>query len=262
MQNLWIFGDSYMSGHWTQSYIWPEQLAKKLNLTARNYALSGGSLPWMYHQFTKQIVNLSEGDYVIVGITNFIRQWFFNQQPMASSIVACEYAHLGLYEKIHVDKNQLDAVYKYYQYLDNPEDDHFRLAIFLHLLHLLTEKFKLKVLIIPCYFPEMLKYNEYKNHYFPLFNTINGFLEKIMINEYDPVFYNSIKIIDDKKPNHLIKSNHEILIPKLIEAFETNHLDLNPDQFVRGIITKSIFDDLGFLEAETIVNQPMQFKWK
>lgn len=33
-------------------------------------------------------------------------------------------------------------------------------------------------------------------------------------------------------------------------------------KFVRGIITKSIFDDLGFLEAETIVNQPMQFKWK
>ena len=105
----------------------------------------------------------------------------------------------------------------------------------------------------------MDKYNDYRKHSFTLFNTVNGDLETIMTNEYEPSFYKSIKLIDDRKPNHLFKSNHYILTDKLIEALKSGHLDLNPDNFIQNMVNESNYSDNVFLQREARPDCPMEF---
>ena len=254
--NLYIFGDSY-GAPWPDHFqSWPNMLASTLSANQLNFALPGGSLYWMYKTFHDQIVHIKENDYVIVVLTNFIRKWFFYDRPKFSSIPAIEHA----YDNKFLTKEEKNAIYNFYQYLDVPANDHAILILFLHLLQLLKEKHKINLLIIPNYKEITDKIDNYIDR-FPLLNTFTGNLLTVHFSEYEKSFIDNIDLIDDRKPNHLTKSNHKIMLEKVLEGFETNHIDLTTG-FKTDIINQFNYNEPEFMKAEMIENDPMTFKWR
>jgi len=85
---LWVFGDSFTMGHgcasWYPSeytklypkgdeYMWPNLLAKDLNLNVENLGFAGNSNSSTLRILTQNIHKLKKGDYVILGITDSYR---------------------------------------------------------------------------------------------------------------------------------------------------------------------------------------------
>jgi hypothetical protein len=259
MKKLWIFGDSYVSPWPEVPDAWTSCLPNALSVNQyKNFGLAGASNEWSYKHFKDQIPYITEGDYVIFVGTNFSRKWFFKDLPSISSMPAIDIAFSK--QDKNITTNMKDAAYYFYGYLENVEVAHDQFALFLCLLHLMKEKLKLKVLILPG-FPETTnKFNLYKS-FFPSFNTVNGNLMTVHHKEYEQTFFDRIQIISDYKPNHLTVTNHKILLEKVIDAFDSNHIDLNTG-FNEQIINDTNYKDTEFIKKELLTNKIMEFKYR
>ena len=241
---LWAFGDSYaqQKDHrfWELNIPvndqWLQQIANKLNTEHKNFAVGGSALAYTYHEFYNNKDNFEEGDCVILCLTNIDRRWFFDGGPSIGILHDVERLDF-------VTKEIKVAVKQYMMYLnENPGLEKTYLYLFLEFVNAITAKKKLNTIAFTCFECDYEIIKAKKDDY-PNIYIVDGNLTQITINEFDHIDLFWETVIDDKRPNHLLASNHNILAKRTVDYIKNKTpIDIK-NGFVEGLIGETFFKD-------------------
>jgi hypothetical protein len=220
---FWVFGDSFSTQDLPPTpsnpsgkmdhLSWLGHVCKGLQIQEANiHADYGVSNDWIFHEFTTNINNMEEGDYVIIQPTQKHRQWFF-EDPCISNYWIKDLEH-------HVSKEESTAVEMYVTHLQNDKLDDLRYVQFCLALERLGQLAQhLRILVLPGFFGV---------------NGVIGTLVSISDAEFDKTTtaqkYYDANDGKDPRLNHMSAVNHEILGNKIVEFFNTGaSIDLTKD---------------------------------
>ena len=219
---LYIFGDSFvaLTGNQELSWIWTNAVAATLEHEQKNYGVGGSGLEYTFEQFEQCRASITQDDLVIICLTAASRGYFFKDYPVISDPESVR--NVDPLVRPTITKDQLLAI-KYYQtYFGHIHADKmkFHLLNFLHSANALAAELKIKIIIIDAVLQDTIDCNRYKN-----LIIANGSLFNVSNNEVPVKFRRN-----DKRPNHLCRSNHEILAKKVVDTITTNvALDLTSE---------------------------------
>jgi hypothetical protein len=211
---LYIFGDSFVAptGNQELSWIWTNAVAATLEHEQKNYGVGGSGLEYTFEQFEQCRASITQDDLVIICLTAASRGYFFKDYPAVSDSESVR--NVDPLVRPTITKDQLLAI-KYYQtYFGHIHADKmkFHLLNFLHSANALAAELKIKIIIIDAVLQDTIDCNRYKN-----LIIANGSLFNVSNNEVPVKFRRN-----DKRPNHLCRSNHEILAKKVVDTITTN----------------------------------------
>jgi len=220
-----LFGDSFADKNSVGEYVgWPGLLESYYKVT--NFAVSGSSPDHQLKLMLDFIENTdshSFKDTVVIFLISSPNRFVFNfyKNPSDHHLSI----HLAYYES--ADLSYHDELSPYLKYKKFVEDfykyyalnDEFQLTHVLKILGMLNLYSTLfdKVLVWPIF--ENLPYK------LPTMSDKMTFVSTPLFNIEGNPYCN-----DDKRPNHLIKENHHIMVSQLIEWIETNR-SIDLDQF-------------------------------
>lgn len=242
--NLWVFGASFAE-ILDEEDQWPIKCATLLNANLISLALGGSSLEYTYKKFNEIRPYVKENDVLIFNLTGIDRRWFLKDRPELSILLSTP--------EIQSDQNK--AVENYRRYLDRPDIQEIYFNNFLNNVHALTKKLSLHtILLIFTDVDALIKQEE-----FPLFNISKGTLLNTTLDEIDKSngFYD--KIIEwmhhsDPRLNHLCKSNHDILVDKILNNYHNKTpIDL-AHGFLKNNFTEQMMNDENFIKSELFNN--------
>lgn len=216
---LWSFGDSFsvhrsLIDNPPNYNLWLELVCKNLNLNYyESHADWGVSNDWIYNNFDSFTTKFKPGDFIILQLTSFDRQWFFEDKPHYSNYYA-----KGINEEL--TKEQYEAVKMYITYLKRDKIDSMRYSLLISALERISQILNhTRILVIPGFNP---------------IHSCKGTLVEVSENEFENKL-NMQNFYDknngrDLRPNHLSKENHSILADKVTKFFTHGHrLNLTTD---------------------------------
>ena len=209
---LYIFGDSFAEYEDNIDWLWTDLVAATLGHDRTNFSRGGSGLEYTFEQFEQCRASITQDDLVIICLTEATRVYFFKDFPVISAAESIH--HVDPLVRSTITKDQLLAI-KYYQTYFEHIHMHkmkFHLLNFLHSANALAAELKIKIIIIDSVLKDNIDCNRYKN-----LIISNGSLVNVSDNEVPVKFRRN-----DKRPNHLCRSNHEILAKKVVDTITTN----------------------------------------
>lgn len=188
-----------------------------------NDALLGCSNEYILHTLRDRESSFKSDDCVIVQLTSYYREWFFEDKPGMANFINAKWV-----PGVHVTKEQARALEMYKQYLYS---DHRLLLHYDAILDAITFRTKLygqqgiRCLILPG---------------FHNVAGVEGTMFKTSGSEFDSEETAAIYRAEtgDLRYNHFSEVNHKILADKVIDFFNTGKtVDLTSD-FKTGMYTK------------------------
>jgi hypothetical protein len=188
-----------------------------------NDAVAGCANEYIFHTLRSREPSFKSGDYVIIQLTSYYREWFFEDNPDMGNFLNAKFV-----PGIHVTKEQAEALEMYKKYLYS---DHRLLIHYDAILDAITFRTKLyaqqgvRCLILPGFHPV---------------TGVEGTMFNTSSSEFD---YDETAAIyraatGDLRFNHFSEVNHKILADKVIDFFNTgNTVDLTSN-FKTGLYTK------------------------
>lgn len=254
MNKLYIFGDSYaapcIDKHNTEK-TWPSLLAKALHLELYNGAVVGGSQDFAFWQLYSLAEKIDSNDIIVVVLTHPNRMWYVHDNPS-----------LGVSTYVKSTSREIaDAAEKYEKHIQNPYLDlmkvEHRLAWLSYTAYLNNWKFPI---VIDAFYQERPQSLKYKHIIFAngnLTSDVSSSEVKGIYNELnlcDNSLYEQIIGANDYRFNHLMLSNHKILVDKLVATINKKEsLDLKSG-FVQHVLDKNSIKDKDFAEKELDIN--------
>jgi hypothetical protein len=188
-----------------------------------NDAMLGCSNEYILHTLRTRESSFKSGDCVIIQLTSYYREWFFEDKPGMANFLNAKWV-----PGVHVTKEQAKALEMYQRYLYS---DHRLLLHYDAILDAITFRTKLygqqgiRCLILPGFHPAA---------------GVEGTMFKTSGSEFDSeetaATYRSET--GDLRYNHFSEVNHKILADKVIDFFNTGKtVDLTSD-FKTGMYTK------------------------
>lgn len=242
---LWIFGDSYAADDQFKNLNgvvrhdrWWEQLAKKMNLTLKNYAKSGSSIDYSSLMFHKVFNEVKRNDVIVLALTDTQRQWLNEDIPSC-----CTFQMFNRMKELGKISDEVfsHAMYHFTEVL-NPQVELASAANFINSASYLTLKRGVKFVILPCFNHGHDPMVEEKN--IVLGNNVispkkGQCLWSISISEFNGKEKKlPLKVIDHRF-NHLSPDNHTILANKIYDSLSTGTLDLSTKDFLIDLFTAS-----------------------
>ena len=209
---LYIFGDSFAEYEDNIDWLWTDLVAATLGHDRTNFSRGGSGLEYTFEQFEQCRASITQDDLVIICLTEATRVYFFKDFPVISAAESIH--HVDPLVRSTITKDQLLAI-KYYQTYFEHIHMHkmkFHLLNFLHSANALAAELKIKIIIIDAVLQDTIDCNRYKN-----LIIANGSLFNVSNNEVPVKFRRN-----DKRPNHLCRSNHAILAKKVVDTITTN----------------------------------------
>jgi hypothetical protein len=250
MNKLYVFGDSYaapsINKHDTEK-TWPSLLAKALNRELYNGAVVGGSQDFSFWQLYNLTEKIDSDDVIVVVLTHPSRMWYVPDDPSLG---------YSYYVK-NTSKDVLDAAKKYEKYIQNPFLDLMKVE---HRLAWLSYTAWLNdwgsPIIIEGFYQEKPQSFKYKHIIMSNGNlTSNVSAPEVKgidgeVNLLGNPIYEQVIGADDYRFNHLILSNHRILVDKLLATINKKEpLDLKSG-FIKQVLDKNSIKDVNFAEKE------------
>jgi hypothetical protein len=216
---VWVFGDSFSVASKFQEQplpynIWTDILTCQLGHTEHyNYAEWGVSNDYIVSQFISKLPEMRTSDCVVLQLTNSNRQWFFKDFPHLAN-----YFTKGIEKDLSSD--QIHAIRMYITHLQRDEIDIMRYTLTGLAIERIAQQYKnLRILMLPGF----LHVDGVKG---ALVEVCDG---EFVNNEIIQPFYDRHNGYDPR-PNHLSKTNHEILAAKIQKFFTHGHrVDLTTD---------------------------------
>lgn len=217
MNTVWTFGDSFIAGYNVKhaNKLWTAQVADKIHYRLELRGMVGSSLSYMYEQFNNIRDNVKNNDVVIIAPTELSRKWLVRERPDDGPIFNA--AQLGT-------TKQQKAVMNYIMNLQNLEIEKNYLINFLYGLHYLTEQKKLHTIVLTTFKETAEVIN---NENLPLFHISDGLLcDNVQREEFEPKVYENWMRFHfvDCRPNHLCRSNHEVMAKKILDNIQNNEI--------------------------------------
>jgi hypothetical protein len=188
-----------------------------------NDAMLGCSNEYILHTLRTHESSFKSGDRVIVQLTSYYREWFFEDKPGMANFINAKWV-----PGVHVTKEQAKALEMYQRYLYS---DHRLLLHYDAILDAITFRTKLygqqgiRCLILPG---------------FHTVAGVEGTLFKASGSEFDSeetaAKYRAET--SDLRYNHFSEVNHKILADKVIKFFDTGDLVDLTTGFKTGMYTK------------------------
>ena len=188
-----------------------------------NDAILGCSNEYILHTLRTRESSFKSGDYVIVQLTSYYREWFFEDKPGMANFINAKFV-----PGVHVTKEQANALEMYKRHLYS---DHRLLLHYDAILDAITFRTILygqqgiRCLILPGFHNVV---------------GVEGTLFKTSGSEFDSEETAAIYRAEtgDLRFNHFSDINHKILANKVIDFFNTGTtVDLTTD-FETGMYTK------------------------
>ena len=188
-----------------------------------NDAILGCSNEYILHTLRTRESSFKSGDYVIVQLTSYYREWFFEDKPGMANFINAKFV-----PGVHVTKEQANALEMYKRHLYS---DHRLLLHYDAILDAITFRTILygqqgiRCLILPGFHNVV---------------GVEGTLFKTSGSEFDSEETAAIYRAEtgDLRFNHFSDVNHKILANKVIDFFNTGTtVDLTTD-FETGMYTK------------------------
>jgi len=254
MRTLWTFGDSYTepygygSDDWdngpdNRPFItdnWLDLICKNIKVKNHNfYGKAGTALSYTYYKFDQSKCDMQINDVVIIVLTDVKRKWFDQDNP--------NHGPYWDYNVTHMTADEYEAGKKYLLYLDkNPLMEEIYLKNFLESVHNITKEKNLTTIVIAGFDYDSI---EKIKHEYPLIHFPNDSLLKITHGEINSEYNQIVLGNEDKRHNHMTKSNHFILANK-ITNFILYREPIIIDDFVTNTITKKFFNNIELQKYE------------
>jgi hypothetical protein len=253
-RKLYVFGDSFgaptINNHGIEK-IWPTLLAAETDSELYNGCIVGGSQDFAFWQLYNLSEKITKNDIIILVLSHPNRMWYVPDDPSLS---------YSQYVKNLVSKhgkNIADAASMYESFIQNPYIDAMRvdqrLAWLSYTSYLNGWR---SPVVIDGFYQERPHSRKYQH-----INFSNGNLTSdVSALEVKGVFsgedlknnkiYQKVIGSDDFRFNHLILSNHKILVKKLLSTIENNSiLDLTSG-FIKHILDENSIKDKEFSNNE------------
>lgn len=219
---LYIFGDSFSTPYDHKDEVvgpdgfvnflpleknWTSIVSEKLTGSSNhvNESAIGCSNEYIFHRLRERESSIKSGDFVIIQLTSFYREWFFEDKPHMANYLTAKFVP-GLH--ISKEENQALEMYKRYLYSEHRVKLHYHAivdAIFLR-TQLYAEQ-NIRCLIMP----------GFHNINGVIGNMFDASVSEFDSNETSMIYYNKT---GDKRYNHFTEVNHKILANKIIDFFE------------------------------------------
>jgi hypothetical protein len=237
---LYIFGDSFATPHEHKDEIigpggqvlfipleknWTRIVNESLN-EGNNYineSILGCSNEYIFHKLSEKESSFKAGDCVIVQLTSFYREWFFEDKPHMANYITAKFT-----PGIHVTKEENTALEMYKRYLYSEH------RIFLH-YNAILDAITLRTMLYAERGIRCLVLPGFHN-----IEGVDGNMFEASRSEFDcdktaDTYYDKT---GDLRFNHFSEINHKILANKVIDFFNTGKtVDLTTG-FQTGIYTK------------------------
>jgi len=264
MSRLFVVGDSFTSPPELFTFerplpdkeLWPEQVAKLLNLSLQNHSCHGSAQDFAWAQLHKIFkLGFNKNDRLIIVLTDPWRFWFFHDQPDTTNISIIDLENFA-------SENQVKAISSYFTEVQRPQLDTMWLIHRLAWLDRALEKHNLAKPLIMLGFPQFLgEAEDYENYY-----VANGSLfEDVQKPEFKG--YKENPELDttyllrglDPRYNHLCYRNHNIMADKVVNFFQNGDAVDLTQGFHQGVFAEDDLLDDNFWEDELDLN--MKDRW-
>lgn len=231
---LWLFGDSFVHGAGlNESYA--QQILDSIPRLERieDHGWCSTALGYTYEKWESNRDKFAEDDVAIIVLTSPSRKYFFPDMP--------GWSYPSVIDNIpnySASEDQRHAFNLYYAHLRRPDEERIGLVNFIHAVH----DTKIKSLIIPG-FPESEKILHGVSGRITGSILATGNLHTIARSEVVAgLDYPNLKE-QDRRNNHICRSNLVILAQKIITAInQGNPIDLTTG-FLSNIVTRERLDN-------------------
>ena len=242
---LWIIGDSYSICSKSakraelMKELWTIRTAKTLGEDVISLSKPSVPVEYIFHKFNDVRHRFKENDIILMTIPYFERRWYFRK---------------SLLKIFFATKQENEAIEFSKKYLNNFHDLHSVYLInFLHNVNDITKKLNLHTIIIPTFVDTNEIIQTLKDD-FDSINFSNTSLSTITIGEFKPEAFTEETMTwlqnNDTRPNHLTRTNHEILSNKIIDNIKNKTpIDLTQD-FKTNFLNQDLFKDPTFVKEE------------
>lgn len=255
---LYIVGDSFTQPPKADETYkpWFTRLAEEMNMKVVNCSGIGVSQDFCVQQLMGVLHLMKPEDKILMLLTHAGRFWFFDNRPRLTN---ANIQNLG----DEMTPEEEDAVAKYMMNLQRPPLDLLWQDVRLGWLSAHAKRIGMQAPQVVLGFPRVTP-NDRKM--FDLFFS-HELLDNLRISNGD--LLNDVEVLEMKNPqqhygmedsvwqgydcrfNHLIKSNHDIMLQRMLTAFDKDQpVDLKSPGWVTGVIDDTIFDNKEFIEKE------------
>ena len=233
---LWVFGDSFSRHFKYVPDTWIYRIGTLLNCDIKAYSRRGVSLEYTYQQFNSVREDIVANDVCIITLTTFRRKWFIKDEPQMP-YRRCEDTEVN---------NAIDYYNEYLNYQDTI--DELRLLNFLYNVEYLAKKKHVQTIVFINFEDENVFLRD-KKHLFPHIHFVNGYLHDLSLDEFverSPTIWDWLLVTSDNRLNHLTRTNHFILVDKVINYLQ-NQVPITLKQgFKTGFVTEEMLNDPQF----------------
>lgn len=231
---LWLFGDSFVHGA-GQNGSYAQQILESIPHLGNieDHGWGSTALGYTYEKWESNRDRFNKHDVAIIVLTSPSRRYFFPEMPGWS------YPHsMDNIPNYSASEQQRHAFDLYYTHLRRAEEERIGLVNFLHAVH----DTNIKSLIIPG-FPESEHITHSIAGRFTRFILASGNLHTIARSEVVPELNYPTLQEQDRRSNHICRSNHVILAQKIIAAIDHEcQIDLT-NGFLTNIVTRTRLND-------------------
>lgn len=229
---LYVFGDSFCTPHEHKDEIlgrdgkvsffplnknWTSIVSEALIESSDhvNESVLGCSNEFIIHKLKEKELSFKSGDYVIIQLTSFFREWFFEDKPHMANYLTAKFT-----PGVHISKEAYNALEMYKKYLYSDQRLIIHYDAILDSIILRTKLYaeqNVRCLILPG---------------FHNIRGVNGNMLQASNSEFDcdetaTTYYNTT---GDLRYNHFSNINHKVLANKIINFFKDfKTVDLTTD---------------------------------
>ena len=218
MRKIYFFGDSFTVDYDT-NWTWTRNLAEKLRVDGLvNHSMIGTSNDWILMKIRESLSDITKDDIVVVVLTSVYRYWFFKDKPELSNYMIGNWDNFA---KETDNKDAVDAVKGYVNYIQRDDLDAFRFEHQVAWLKGTQQRYGFTLLLIPG-FTMPIDYTDMIPVIGDLTATVSN--AEFMTPKDDEEWYGSGI---DTRYNHMLRCNHEIMAQKCANSILTGQpLDL------------------------------------
>ncbi len=249
---VWVFGASYAEYYEGLHDQWMQRVAAGLGTDLQVYSVAGASSEYTYYNFNSVRQNIKEKDVVIIPLTTTTRRWFFKDYPhhSAQPVPGTDFKD----PKVIYDPTgypEIDeALQMYEEHLNHLDVFNTYLLDFLYNVNYLTKQKNLHTIILESYWDTEYFLKDKKTEFPYLHFSIEKLLS-VSLDEYSKEYLIQDNFsTNDKKVNHLLRTNHIILADKILDNIKYNKpIDLSRG-FAKHLVKIGSFTDPEFVEKE------------
>jgi hypothetical protein len=270
MAKLYVVGDSFSSTElgyrglldssgptpdydYGASVYWPKKLADRLGVELVNGSLLGSSQDYSINQLLHWCDSITPNDYIVFVLTESLRFWMLERSPEVT-----RFEIMKQFPTVY-SPERIKACELFSGFINRPQLADIQMKGRLALLAHLTKTRKWRKPIVVSAFDDLTKLPQYPDLIYSKGTlTYDVSYEEIKVKATTSEYVQFIKGLDPRY-NHMCLSNHNILINKLINSFNTGDLVDLTTGFKKEILNKETLKDLMFQATEL---SPGALKWR